>query len=164
MINKFYIKDQVEREVCLERKCLCNWNMSSETLEDAITELLKELSFQKTTENLLQTALETRELAQPTLVHEGIAIPHCRSILVDDFMIVIGRSEKGIPWPDATVNVIILFITPVKPSGSAEHMELIKHLAKTLRSGGAEKILSAESPTQVASLLKFKYEENSKNE
>jgi mannitol/fructose-specific phosphotransferase system IIA component (Ntr-type) len=138
--------------------------MSSKNREDAIAELIREFSFQKTTENLLQIALETRELAEPTIVHEGIAMPHCRSILVDDFMIIIGKSDSGIPWPEKTVNIIILFITPVKPSGPSEHMELIKHLAKTLRSGGAEKILSAESPSEAASILKFSYGGNHKDE
>ena len=126
--------------------------------------MLREFSFKTTTENLLQTALETRELADPTLIHEDIAIPHCRSILVDDFMIIIGKSDKGIPWPKEKVSVIILFITPVKPSGPSEHMELIKHLAKALRSGGAEKILSAGSPAEAASILKLSYEVNPGND
>lgn len=148
----------------MERQCLCNWNISSNNREGAIKELLKEFAFQKTTESLLQTALETREMAGATVVHEGIAMPHCRSILVDEFMIIIGKSETGIPWPDEQVNIIILFITPVKPSGPIEHMELIKHLAKILRSGGAEKILSAGSPAEAASILKFSYGGNSGNE
>ncbi len=138
--------------------------MSSKNWKSAISELLREFSFKTTTENLLQTALETRELADPTVIHEDIAIPHCRSILVDDFMIIIGKSENGIPWPKEKVNVIILFITPVKPSGPSEHMELIKHLAKALRSGGAEKVLSAGSPAEAASVLKLKYEVNPGND
>lgn len=138
--------------------------MSSKNREDAIEELLEEFSFQRTTKNLLQTALETRELAESTIVHENIAMPHCRSILVDDFMIVIGKSSTGIPWPKKIVKIIILFISPVKPSGPSEHMELIKHLAKTLRSGGAEKILSAGSPSEAVSILKFSYKGNHKDE
>ncbi len=141
----------------MKRQCLVKWNMTSTERNAAIAELLSEFSLQKTTENLLQTALETREMAGPTIVHDGIAMPHCRSILVDDFMIVLGKSEKGIPWPDQVVKVIILFITPVRPSGPSEHMELIKHLAQTLRSGGAEKILSAVSPEEASSILEFDY-------
>jgi len=148
----------------LKRQCLCKWNISSTNWKDAISELLKEFSFKETTESLLQTALETREFADPTIIHENIAIPHCRSILVDDFKIIIGKSDTGIPWPDEKVTVIILFITPVKPSGPTEHMELIKHLAKTLRSGGAEKVLAAGSPTEIASILKLSYEVNPVND
>jgi mannitol/fructose-specific phosphotransferase system IIA component (Ntr-type) len=138
--------------------------MSSKNWKDAIEELLREFSFQRTTASLIQTALETREMAEPTVVHESIAMPHCRSILVDEFMIIVGKSSTGIPWPKKKIKVIILFISPVKPSGPREHMELIKHLAKTLRSGGAEKILSAVSPSEAASILKFSYEESHKNE
>jgi mannitol/fructose-specific phosphotransferase system IIA component (Ntr-type) len=138
--------------------------MSAKNWNSAILELLREFSFKTTTENLLQTALETRELADPTIIHKDIAIPHCRSILVDDFMIIIGKSDIGIPWPDDKVSVIILFISPVKPSGPSEHMELIKHLAKALRSGGAEKVLSAGSPAEAASILKLSYEGNPGND
>ncbi len=148
----------------MDRQCFCIWNMSSKNREDAIAELLKEFSFQKTTENLLQNALETRELAEPTVVHEGIAMPHCRSILVDDFMIVVGKSVEGIPWPKKKISIIVLFISPVKPSGPTEHMELVKHLAKILKSGGAEKILAAKSPSEGASILKFNYDGNSGDE
>lgn len=148
----------------MERQCLCKWNMSSKNWEDAIKELLSEFSFQRTSKNLLQTALETRELAEPTVVHENIAMPHCRSILVDEFMIIVGKSSTGIPWPKKKIKLIILFISPVKPSGPSEHMELIKHLAKILRSGGAEKILSAGSPSEAASILRFSYEGNHKDE
>lgn len=142
----------------MERQCLVKWDLSSTSREGAISELLEEFSFQRTTRDLLQTALETREAAERTIVHEGIAMPHCRSILVDDFMIALGRSGRGIPWPEEPVTVVILFITPVKPTGPAEHMELIKHLAKTLRSGGSEKLLSAGSAAEAASILKFDYE------
>lgn len=148
----------------MERQCLVKWDLSSTSREDAISEILEEFSFQRTTRDLLQTALETREAAEPTVVHEGIAMPHCRSILVDDFMIALGRSGGGIPWPEEPVAMIILFITPVRPTGPSEHMELIKHLAKTLRSGGAEKLLSAESAAEAASVLKFDYEGNCTNE
>jgi len=91
-------------------------------------------------------------------------MPHCRSILVDEFKIIIGKSSKGIPWPSKKVKIVILFISPVKPSGPADHMELIKHLAKTLRGGGAEKILEAGSPSEAASVLKFSYEGDTKDE
>jgi len=143
----------------LKLSALCKWKISARTWEEAVSELLRELNFQKTTENLLQTALETRETAEPTLVHDDIAMPHCRSILVDDFRIIIGRSKRGIPWPKKKVHMVILFITPVRPTGPSEHMELIKHLAKTLRSGGADELLDADSPAKAMSVLGFEYED-----
>ncbi len=148
----------------MKRPIFSNWSITSVTRKTALAELLKLFSFQKTTEELLLTALETREQAEPTIVHNGIAMPHCRSILVDDFMIAVGKSEKGIPWPGKKVKIIILFITPVKPSGPEEHMKLIKHLAKLLRTDGAEKLLKADSPIEAASILHFTLQESKQNE
>ncbi len=148
----------------MKRPIFSNWSITSVNRKAAISELLKLFSFQKTSEDLLLTALEIREQAEPTIVHKGIAMPHCRSILVDDFMIAIGKSKKGIPWPVKKVKVIILFITPVKPSGPEEHMKLIKHLAKLLQSDGAEKLLSVDSPIEAASILQFTLQESKQNE
>ncbi len=148
----------------MKRPVFSDWNIKSVNRKAAIAELLKLFPFQSNTQDLLLTALETREQAEPTIVHKGIAMPHCRSILVDDFMIAIGKSEKGIPWPEEKVKVIILFITPVKPSGPDEHMKLIRHLAKLLRMDGAEKLLSADSPIEAASILKFTLQESKQNE
>ena len=144
----------------MKRPVFSDWNIKSVNRKAAIAELLKLFPFQSNTQDLLLTALETREQAEPTIVHKGIAMPHCRSILVDDFMIAIGRSKKGIPWLEEKVEVIILFITPVKPSGPAEHMKLIRHLAKLLRTDGAEKLLAADSPIEAASILKFTLQES----
>ena len=143
----------------MKRECLCNWNITSTSRKSAISELLKAFSFRETTENLLLTALDTREMAGATVVHKGIAMPHCRSILVDDFMIVIGRSEKGIPWPEEKVRMVILFLTPVHPSGPHEHMMLIRQLANSLRGDGAKDLLESKTPEEAASLLGLKLAE-----
>ena len=144
----------------MKRPFFCNWNITSVNRKAAIAELLELFPFRSNAQDLLLTALETREQAEPTIVHKGIAMPHCRSILVDDFMIAIVKSKKGIPWPEEKVEVIILFITPVKPSGPDEHMKLIRHLARLLRTDGAEKLLSADSPTEAASILHFTLQES----
>lgn len=140
----------------MKRQCSsCNWSLSSTDRASALSEILGGLSLGRPSRELLTIALETREQAQPTIVFPGIAMPHCRSILVDDFVILLGRSEKGIPWPDDPVHMIIMFISPVKPTGPQEHMELIKHLAKQLKDGGAEALLAAGSCTAANSILKL---------
>lgn len=132
-----------------------NWSLESTDRVSALSELLDGLPFGTPTRELLAIALENREQAQPTIVHPGIAMPHCRSILVDDFVIVLARSEKGIPWPDEPVHQIIMFISPVRPSGTQDHMELIKHLARNLKGGGAEAFLAAGDPKEAVSILKL---------
>ncbi|MBC8428750.1 MAG: PTS sugar transporter subunit IIA [FCB group bacterium] len=140
----------------MNRLCNIIWNLSSTDRSSVISELIENISISSNVRKLLCIALETRELADPTIVLDGIAIPHCRSILVDDFVIVVGRSVKGIPWPDKKVNIFILFLSPVKQGGPSEHTKLLAHIARRLKGGGAEKILTAESPEEIAELLKFK--------
>lgn len=140
----------------MKRSCSCfNWNLASTDRVSALSEILNGLALGKPSRELLAIALETREHAQPTIVFPGIAMPHCRSILVDDFVILLGRSEKGIPWSDEPVHLIIMFISPVKPTGPQEHMELIKHLAKQLKDGGAEALLAAGTAGEAAAILKL---------
>jgi mannitol/fructose-specific phosphotransferase system IIA component (Ntr-type) len=102
---------------------------------------------------MLLKALETREQAGATLVAPGIAMPHCRSILMEDFVIVLGRSAEGIAWPSERANIVIMFISPVKPSGPQEHMDLIAHLATNMKQNSSEKLTGADSPARLAELL-----------
>ena len=147
---------KLAEESLLKRQCShSNWNIASGDRRSAIYELLAGVEVSDASRELLSVALETRECAEPTIVHPGIAMPHCRSILVDDIIVVLARSERGIPWPDEMVNVIILFISPVKPTGSQKHMELIRHLARYLRNGGAEVLLEAGSAGEAAAVLRL---------
>ncbi len=140
----------------MNRLCDVIWNLSSTERSSVISKLVENIPISENARKLLCIALETREQAEPTIVRDGIAIPHCRSILVDDFVIVIGRSTEGIPWPDKKVNIFILFLSPVKPTGPAEHTKLLAHIARRLKDDGAEKVLNAETPEEIAEILKFK--------
>jgi len=121
---------------------------------DAIEELLGILPIGEKTVSLLSGALEVREQVGATVVHRGIALPHCRSILVDKLAIAVGRSEKGIQWPDEKVNTIILFISPVKPNGPEEHSAFLSHIASCIRKSGDE-LVSAGSGDELFELLNF---------
>ncbi len=135
--------------------CYHNWHLESVDLSSAIEELLRELPFSAPKRELLAAALETREQAGPTVVGEGIAIPHCRSILVDEMQVVLGRSGRGIPWPDEKVSTIILFVSPARQTGPGEHMEFIRHVAGKLRGEGSGRLRRADDAAEAAALLKL---------
>lgn len=138
----------------MRRRCVCKWGLESSDRSGAISELLSQMpDLEKRRRQLLQTALESREQAGATVVHEGVSMPHCRSILVDDFLIAVGKSADGVAWPDEKVRIVILFISPVKPGGPEEHSELIRHFASRLRDGGAEKLFDAGGPSELADML-----------
>lgn len=120
-----------------------------------LEELLKLFPFGEQTAGLLYGALEVREQVGATVVHKGIALPHCRSILVDQLSIAVGRSEKGIPWPQEKVNTVILFVSPVKPSGPEDHAAFLSHIAGRIKKSGDE-LASAGSLEKLFELLGFK--------
>ncbi len=133
----------------------CIWELTSTSRSAALTEMLGSIPVRERPRELLLGALESREQAGPTVVHEGIALPHCRSILVDEFEIVVGRSTAGIGWSDDIVKLIILFISPVKPTGPQEHMELIRHLVQSIKTTGPKKLFAAGSPEKIMGYLGF---------
>lgn|GEM_PF-424004 len=144
----------------MDRSCYCLWDLQSTDRFPALQEMLALVTqLGEHSRELLLRALETRELAGATVVAPGVSMPHCRSILVDDFVIVVGRSGKGVGWPDEPVKLVILFISPVKPSGPQEHMDLIKHLAGRLGENGPEKLFAAAGAGQLAQLLGFQLAE-----
>jgi fructose PTS system EIIA component len=143
------------KENHLNRSCYCVWELQSTDRSSAVAELLSIIpQMGEHSRELLHRALEAREQAGATVVSPGISMPHCRSILVDDFVVILGRSAKGVSWPDDQVRLVILFISPVKPSGPQEHMELIKHLAGKITENGT-KLFKAQNQAGLADLLGF---------
>lgn len=138
----------------MNKSCYCVWDLQSTDRDSALTELLASVpNIGAHSREMLIKALHIREQTGATLVTPGIAMPHCRSILMDDLVIAIGRSSSGIPWPDEPAGVVVMFISPVKPSGPQEHMDLIKHLVEHIRLHGPEKLTSAGSAAELAGLL-----------
>jgi PTS system fructose-specific IIC component/PTS system nitrogen regulatory IIA component len=126
--------------------------------------MLGVIPVRKQPRKLLLGALESREQAGPTVIDDGIAMPHCRSILVDDFVIVVGRSARGIRWPDDMVRLVILFVSPVKPTGPQEHMELIRHLVQAIKAAGPAKLSGAASPAEIMDCLDLELIESGEDE
>jgi len=79
------------------------------------------------------TALTQRERAMTTGVGFGIGIPHASSDLVSEFVVVIGRSQKGIQF-DAIdgqpVKLVVLFLVPA--GQFQKHVNTLANIAKLL--------------------------------
>lgn len=137
---------------------LCKFALSGASRTEAIEELLRLFKIGEKSRGLLAGALDVREKVGATVVHSGIALPHCRSILVDKLTIVVGRSETGIPWPEEKVNTVILFVSPVKVNSPQEHNKFLGHIAGKIKKSG-DSIAAAGSEADILALLGFKIEE-----
>ena len=137
---------------------LSKFELFATSRHEAITELLELFPAGEKTRGLLSGALDVREQVGATIVHNNIALPHCRSILVDKLTVVVGRSEAGILWPDEPVNTVILFVSPVKVNSPQEHSKFLGHIAGKIKKFG-DGIATAGSQEELLKLLDFQMEE-----
>lgn len=140
----------------MKYRSLSKFDLESRNKNDAVEELLELFPFGEQTRSLLSGALEVREQVGATVVHKGISLPHCRSILVDQLAIAVGRSSAGIPWPKEKVHTVILFISPVKPNGPEEHATFLSHIASRIAEKGDE-MASADSMERLFEFLDFEF-------
>ncbi|MCD4707002.1 MAG: PTS sugar transporter subunit IIA [Candidatus Sabulitectum sp.] len=137
---------------------LCKFELSATSREEAIAELLALFPAGEKSRGLLAGALDVRENVGATVVHNSIALPHCRSILVDKLTIAVGKSPSGIPWPEEMVKTVILFVSSVKPSAPQEHSKFLGHIAGKIKNSG-DKITAASNQNELLDLLGFQPEE-----
>lgn len=136
----------------LKYSARCVFDVKAGSRGEALEELLDAIPMNPNSRKLIHGALEMREQAGPTTIFPGISLPHCRSILVDELTVIVGRSLKGIPWPEDMAKVIILFISPVRPDGPHEHLAFISHVASRIKKSN-EAVLNASSTESLLGLL-----------
>lgn len=90
-------------------------NLKSKTKEKAFMEILNKTDFSDEKKKLIFHSLKQREVLGTTGIGKGIAIPHSRSLVLEELRLYIGISKKGIEY-DAMdgkpVHIIFLIIAP----------------------------------------------------
>lgn len=89
-------------------------DLDAETKEGALKELVELLSVKEKAEELLRL-LKKRENLGSTGIGKGVAIPHCRSLVVDRLRVVYGRKAGGLDFEavdDKPVHHFFLIVAP----------------------------------------------------
>jgi DNA integrity scanning protein DisA with diadenylate cyclase activity/mannitol/fructose-specific phosphotransferase system IIA component (Ntr-type) len=101
---------------------------------DAIRELVKELckalEIGRKQKAFVDEILK-REEAASTFIGQGIAIPHLRADIKDDFAIAVGRSTAGIKYDaarGALAHIMVLVITN-ENADNTEHLQILSEVA-----------------------------------
>lgn len=89
-----------------------------------------------TTDNIknITDGAMAREERGSTGIGHGIAIPHCRTDLVDSIMCAFGRNEAGLDFDSLDgerVHSVFLLLTP--EAQREEHLELMRNFAVQIR-------------------------------
>jgi len=79
-------------------------------------------------------ALREREKLGSTGIGDGVAIPHARSALASDIVLVFGRSRHGIPFDSLDGRAVHFFFVLVAPEEAAEkHLKMLARISRLLR-------------------------------
>jgi len=70
-------------------------DLESESKDDILKELIGLLELDEKSEGILFKTLKRRENLGSTGIGKGIAIPHCRSLVVDELQLAYGRKSDG---------------------------------------------------------------------
>jgi mannitol/fructose-specific phosphotransferase system IIA component (Ntr-type) len=73
-------------------------NIAGETKDDILRELIALLKLDEKSEGILFKMLKRRENLGSTGVGRGIAIPHCRSLVVNKLRVAFGRKPEGVEY------------------------------------------------------------------
>lgn len=85
------------------------------TKDDLLQELVTLLALDEKSESVLHKTLRRREKLGSTGIGKGIAIPHCRSLVVNRLRLAYGRKSEGIDFDaidGAAVQHFFLIIAP----------------------------------------------------
>jgi len=90
-------------------------DLESETKDDLLKELVSLLGLDEKSEAILFKTLKRRENLGSTGIGRGIAIPHCRSLVVNRLRLAYGRKPAGIDFnaiDGAPVHNFFLIVAP----------------------------------------------------
>lgn len=90
-------------------------DLRAETKDDALRELIALFGLDEKSEGILFKMLKRRENLGSTGIGRGIAIPHCRSLVVNRLRVAFGRKTGGLDFKaidEKPVKYIFLIVAP----------------------------------------------------
>ena len=92
-----------------------NLEIQSDTKDEILRELIGLLGMDEKSEAILFKTLKRRENLGSTGIGKGIAIPHCRSLVVNRLRLAYGRKPAGVDFKAIDGNPVFNFFLIVAP-------------------------------------------------
>jgi len=90
-------------------------DLQSATTDDALRELIALLGLDEKSQSMLYKMLKRREQLGSTGIGRGIAIPHCRSLVVNRLRVAFGRKAAGMDFRAIDNEPVRYFFVIVAP-------------------------------------------------
>jgi len=129
------------------------------TKDDVLKELVGLLGLEEKNEAMLFKMLKRRENLGSTGIGRGIAIPHCRSLVVSKLRVAFGRKQPGLDFKaidDKPVHFFFLIVAPPLEV-SNQYLPVLGKIAQFSKEPDVpERLLQLTQPSEFMDLLKEK--------
>ncbi len=119
-----------------------------------IVELFEETGELRKAQEFFEAVME-REEKSPTVANAGVAFPHARTELVEQLLLGIGRSERGVSFGAAKELVHLIFVIAVPQQMVNDYLICVGSLARRLnRPETRAALLEASTPADFLDRLR----------
>lgn len=127
--------------------------------DELILELIKLLKLDDKSESLLFKMVKRRENLGSTGIGRGIAIPHCRALVVDRLRVAFGRKQQGVDFraiDDKPVYHFFLIVAPPLEI-SNQYLPVLGKIAQFSKEPDVpEQLAAVTKPEEFLQLLEMK--------
>jgi nitrogen PTS system EIIA component len=146
-LREFFAEDAIQLE------------LASSTKDDILKELIGLLRLPEKDEAMLYKMLKRRENLGSTGIGRGIAIPHCRSLVVNKLRVAFGRKTAGVDFKaidDKPVHFFFLIVAPPLEV-SNQYLPVLGKIAQFSKEADVpERLLALNEPAAFMKLLEEK--------
>ena len=147
-LRDFFSEDAIELE------------LKGGSKDDVLKELISLLKLDEKSEGMLFKMLKRRENLGSTGIGRGIAIPHCRSLVVSKLRVAFGRKREGLDFKaidDKPVNFFFLIVAPPLEV-SNQYLPVLGKIAQFSKEADVpERLMAISSPSEFMALLEEKH-------
>jgi len=136
-----------------------NLDITGESKDEILKELISLLKLDEQSAGILFKMLKRRENLGSTGIGRGIAIPHCRSLVVNRLRVAFGRKPKGVEYNAIDNQPVHNFFLIVAPplEVSNQYLPVLGRLAQFAKDPEITKRLAElQSPDEFVQLLEEK--------
>ena len=129
------------------------------TKDEILKELIGLLGLDDKSEGMLFKMLKRRENLGSTGIGRGIAIPHCRSLVVSKLRVAFGRKPQGVDFKAIDEKPVFFFFLIVAPplEVSNQYLPVLGKIAQfSKESDVPERLLKLKQPAEFMALLEEK--------
>jgi mannitol/fructose-specific phosphotransferase system IIA component (Ntr-type) len=134
-------------------------NLQGSSKDDVLKELIALLKLDEKSDGMLFKMLKRRENLGSTGIGRGIAIPHCRSLVVNRLRVAFGRKASGVDFKaidEKPVNFFFLIVAPPLEV-SNQYLPVLGKIAQFSKETDVpQRLLTIKEPKEFLALLEEK--------